>query len=680
MALLKADEDDSNQVKGMNQPATPQGQPTQGAAESVAVSGSPSQAPGTATPTSASQQSANPKASSGTFTNLRQYISANQGNKVAGSATQKVGTVAAGAKQAIGQGQEAFGQRVEEGSLANRGNAVSDISNIVQQARGVTAKPQATPASAPQTTPTTAAAPAEASPATPPSYTEGLDTKRFQDVINAQYKGPESLRQSGLYDPISGKVQEAQTKIGQTQTATGRENLLKDIFSKNRQYTTGQNKLDALLLNTSKEGVQSLVEKGRQAGDLQQQLQQAENVSQNLATNRAGEIQGIQQQARTAFGEGQTAERAATDERLASVVKDWDKLPEHFKQIIRDNPKGALNLGQQEADVLGIGAGEGLYNLGENAIKTNLADKSKLISRDEQARQFALSQLAGLDTSKALDTNVKYSDVGQAGTQTAMSALDTAGTRAALNEAQKQFKESAESANLVGEGRKKVSRGNLFGKKTKTYEAQVQGNVADMLRQGGYDVSDQTTSQLTNQDLLNNYLKSTSTTRNDNIDQEEANRMLAGGATGAATGASIGSVVPVVGTAAGAIIGGTLGMGASGGSYVDNLQNMTDILDGYSPGVGKAIQDARSGVGNVVGSVLGKDIGGAIGGINSSKMKAFGSSIAKEKAIKDLQSKYQNYLEGQGFQNRANIVDNQDTQTRTAALRDLLARMDKTNV
>ena len=55
-------------------------------------------------------------------------------------------------------------------------------------------------------------------------------------------------------------------------------------------------------------------------------------------------------------------------------------------------------------------------------------------------------------------------------------------------------------------------------------------------------------------------------------------------------------------------------------------------------------------------------------------MKSFGSAIAKDLAIQDLQNKYAQFLQGQGFENRANIVDTEATRARSAALQNLLRR------
>ena len=298
-------------------------------------------------------------------------------------------------------------------------------------------------------------------------------------------------------------------------------------------------------------------------------------------------------------------------------------------------------LSPEEAAVLGISAGEGLYNIGQGDIKTVASDREKLITQNEFARQQALSQLAGLDTSNALQKELKYKDQAKAGTQDLTKSLDTESFRNLLNESQQGFKESAESANITGRGKKKVSRGNWSGKRTKTYSATQGGNVADMLRQAGYDVGatgeGANTSLLSNKDALANYLGATNTNRSD------SGSMYAEGAArtaqGAATGAAIGSFFSPAGTAIGT------GIGTIAGSVIG----------------------PNSSLSNAIG-----DLGG--GRMSSSAMAKVGRGTAKAKAIEDLERQYRAYLQGQGFENRANIADTETTRARTAALNQLLQR------
>lgn len=826
MAYLQQDKEDEEKVQGLNQVLAPQeGQASATETPTQAAAPQASSAPASATPTQVNQ-----KAGSGTFTNLKNYLTANQGNRISSAATQKVSNLATGAQKGITQASTGFGQKVEQGTLANRGQAVQDVATTTAAARGVEAiapAPAAQPPAvegAPAPEATVPEAPAQ------PQYLDDAQQKRFADIINAKYSGPESLRQSGLLQPAAEKVTTAARQIKNVESAGGREELLRSMYGKNRDYTQGQSKLDALLLNTSGQGVSQLQEAAKAGGNLQQNLQQAEAGSQNLAQNRATEISGIREQARETFGEGRTEEEAGTEKRIDDLIKtpvldeagnpvlkqdgtpmtEWDRLPEHFRNSLANKAEGTkkvkqeqlaaltqqyapqikavtdagaksaaldkqikalqkkaislsmgsstfgnaysnpgadtlkaredvnnklhalqqqsaqqkaqtaalkqtpeyqqyaqqlasankMNMNQwalspEEAAVLGISAGEGLYNIGQGDIRTVAADREKLITQNEFARQQALSQLAGLDLSKGLQKDLKYQDQAKAGTQDLTKSLDTDSFRKLLDESQEGFKQSAEGATLTGTGKKKVSRGNAWGKKTNTYHATVKGNVANMLKQAGYDVGaegSEARSLLSDKDMLANYLKATSS--NKAVENGIGGSTLEGAGAGASIGATIGSfgggVMAAPGAAAGAAIGSMIG----GNTYdPTGLQQTTDLLNDFEDKLGikgagaiaTGIQDGRNivaspftGIANMGGSSMVGDafrgIAGAVGGIDTGAMKAMGSAVAKQKATEDLQRKYATYLKKQGFENRSTIANTDSTRARAAALNQLLQR------
>lgn len=830
MAYLNEDEEETK-GQGLNQTLAqtnvpPQGQqpeqaPEQGS-QPATISSTPS------APAAPATQQKQQKAGTGTFTNLKNYLQANQGNRIASAASQRVANVATGAQKGIQQAQNVFGQRVEQGSLKNMNTAQQEAQNIIKGAASTTY--QAPQAAQPQT------------------LVSPEQQQRFAEIINAQYKGPQSLQEAGLYNPAAERVRVAQNVAKQTQSAGGRQDLLTDIYGRQRDYTRGQSQLDALLLNTSQAGVSQLQQQGQQAAATQPALQQAQSSSSALAQQRRAAIEKIRGDVRSDFTGTQSAQEQAINKRIEDLttkiavdeqgnkiqkldntgkpmvdaagnpvyLTEWERLPDYFRQSLANRGESsekikqeriaALNaqfkpqtdqisqltqslkdlearkkradyikalgttfidtndrraydqavagqrnaireseelgnlinqqrqslsalqsspefkqyqeqlkaaesinknqwiLSPEEAAILGVSAGEGLYNLTPDIIRTAEADRTKLISKDELTRLQALSQLAGADTSEVgqrLKTQILGGEdynLEKAGTQNAMSALDTEALRNALNEAQGLFKQSAEQADLTGTGKKKVSRGNWAGKKTKTYYADVKGNVADMLRQAGYDVGSegQARSLLSNQDLLNRFLGNTDTTR-----AEEGNvgfSGVEGAAAGAGTGASIGSLIPGVGTAIGAAIGAGIG-GSVGTNTLDPFQRDSDMLKEMEEklgikglgAVGQGIQDVRGmlasptqGLANMVGNnVFGdvlRGISGFTSGIDTGAMKAFGSAKAKQNAIEDLQRKYAQYLQGQGFENRTAIADTDTTRARATALRALLASRDKTNV
>lgn len=318
-------------------------------------------------------------------------------------------------------------------------------------------------------------------PTTPEAqqYFSEKDKQRFADIINAQYQGPESLQQAGLYEPAAQKARVAQDAALKAQTAGGREALLRDIFGANRDYSRGASKLDALLLNTSREGLQQLAQQAEKAGGIQQQLQAAQNLSAAEAQSRAKAIEGIRSGARTSFTEARTAEEQAVSDRLTAIEQDWNKLPEYLKSALASG----ATLTQQELDLLGIQGGTGLYNLTpEEIIQTNAMDKARLISKNELSRQLALQQLAGLDASKQLQKELPIqTDLGLAGTQSAADVINKKATQDLLAAEEQKFKEAAQMQNVSGKGMKKHSQ---TGKKFYSTET---ANLAKILESAGYE-------------------------------------------------------------------------------------------------------------------------------------------------------------------------------------------------
>lgn len=665
MAYYNSEDEKDQNVQGMNSQnnqAPENGAPQQlsGGISGTASGPVPTGAQAQAKPTSSGQ------------TGFQNYQKANQGtatNKLAGAANTNVANQAQTAKTGINQATTAFGQKVDAGSLANRENAVTDVKGAVDAARnisagGAVAQPQ---------------------------------QSRFQEVINAKYQGPESLRQSGEYNKAAGKVNTAQTALDQTKNAQGREELLKNMYSQGGNYTQGLNKLDAGILNASQQGVQNLQNTANAAGNIRNQLDQAQIASANLAQNRTNEIQNIQNQARDAYSTGKTAEEQATENRLSSVIQNWNQLPDYFKDIIRNRENGStVDLNGLESNILGIGSGEGFYNLGADAIKTGVADREKLISKNEQARQAALASLGALDQRGLLSTNLKYGNADLAGTQTALDALDLQGTRAGLNAAEQNFQDFAEGNNLTGVGSKK---NKTNGKRYYSYE---NANLGDTLKNAGYQFGESAASNnIGNADLLAALARvssgqSTPTDVNGYVGAGEAmGEGLSPGGNGVAR-----DLVDFGGTSGGINgILGALGEGTVSDAIVNHsadavnndvtspaqfgldkvgMGQYSNLLEKYSPtsqlntltlgGTGAINKLAGNAINLQNNAIFG-------GGANTAASKA----IAKSGAQIDLQKKIQDSLQSQGFGNRANVVDNDKTVSRLSTLQQLLANLDKTN-
>lgn len=765
MAYLNQDEEET-QGQGLNQSlGQTQGQPQQPAPQDDSQPQGQSSAPATIGATNTTQPSApmpKQKAGTGTFTNLRNFLQANQGNRVASAASQRVANVASGAQRGIQQAEQTFGQRVEQGSLRNMSGARQEAQGIVQA--GTQATFQAPAAPQPQTqqaAPQTTQAP---TPQAQPSVFSEEQRQRFQEILNAQYRGPQSLQQAGLYEPAAQRVRTATQAGQQTQTATGREQLLKDIFGQRRDYTRGQNKLDALLLNTSEQGVRSLQEQGARAAATQGILDAAQNTSANLAQQRIADTQALRQNVRQDFTQAQQALEQGVNQRIdamtTAIAKDeqgnpiqkrdasgkpvvdaegkpvflteWERLPNYFREAIinreatnkaaqerqiqevrtrfgaaatpefsaqlqanqerlrrlqgklftsgkdfsaiggpsyrrlsdqetariqseiasltpaiqRDSKLLAdynaalapiqgqnlrnLNLSAEEAAMLGIGQGTGLYNLTADAIQTAAADRTRLISKDELTRLQALSQLAGLDEEKALRTQILSGDpnynMERAGTQTALDALDRAATQAQFRAAEQAFAEQARNQNITGTGSKKHRSSG------KRYYADETANLADVLERAGYKFNAESPELM---------------------DQEQLARQMTG--------------QRITDEDMPGIIGEALS------PYQDNTSAAAKGLSGFL--------DTSTAGANALLRGLGVDIGGAISGALGfgGPSSRYAKNIAAQGARRDLQRKLQSAINQSGFTNRATVGDTEETRARTEALRQILASRDKTN-
>jgi len=330
MAILKDEEEQKGQGTSqfLGQAQQPvqaqQEEPQQPMQSSATIGSSPSQ------PSTIKTMPKQQKAGTGTFANLKSYLQAAQGGgqqRVAQAATQQVQRLGTGAQKGIQQAQETFGKRMEAGSLANIGTAQQEASDIIKAARGVTyqapvqqqATVQAQSAEAPATIEQPATTP---QPVQPQQYFTPEQQQRFAEIINARYQGPESLQQAGLYEQAAKKARTAQEAAQLTQTAGGREQLLRDVFGRNRDYSRGASKLDTILLNASNEGIRQLQEQAKPGLTSQQALQEAQNLTANLAGQRAEAIEKVRTGAKELFTKERTAEEQATQDRLKKITTE----------------------------------------------------------------------------------------------------------------------------------------------------------------------------------------------------------------------------------------------------------------------------------------------------------------------------------------------------------------------
>lgn len=486
--------------------------------------------------------------------------------------------------------------------------------------------------------------------------------ERFRDIVNAQYRGPQSLREAGLYDLAQGRVAGAQSKLDLAKRADTRQDLLNQLYKQpGTEYSRGLSGLDAALLNTSSQGIQNIVNQNRNIGNLQAELDKAQSTSEISARNRAQEIRDIVSQSKDAFTAGQKGQETLTEQAIDARQADAKAYIDQLRGAFNDTKEGQ-QLSAAEAAILGIREGEGLYGAGSDIVKEKQLERARLVSRDEQARLAALSRLAGLDLNKTLNTNNLYSDASKAGTQTALDALDREAVRAALVEREEDFRNRAAQTTARGVGTGKGSRGGMFGKRTVKSTKELEANVRDALQQSGaYDFGSEIQRDvLGSNDVAKNMADALNYAGTRNQTSGQVNPAVTGSITDR-EGAKLN---------AGDLAGGAVsGLGLADKNFYDALGNTVEGL--------KPITDL---LGNTVGSL--PFISGLAGGIsnifagNAAQAKSVADQKALEAANAALQADYQNKLKELGIYDRIKI-DNQNAavQQRSAALEALLRRL-----
>ncbi len=242
------------------------------------------------------------------------------------------------------------------------------------------------------------------------------DIDRFQQMLNASYKGPTSL------DPnLNVQASNFANLAGQTGSEQGRFNLLKDLYNK-PTYSSGQQTLDNLLLQSNPQQLNTLQANRTKANQINNNLRQAQVQAGVQASDATNEANATREATRNALT-GAVSSFGANEDR---AVKD--ALAARQKQF--DTEQTGLTTGQLSSqDALNFGlinklgdtqGNNPLYNLdlGKYLTQSNVSPTGQTVATPEDYQRIAaLQKLSGGyatdDTSKIYDT---YSDPTKAGT------------------------------------------------------------------------------------------------------------------------------------------------------------------------------------------------------------------------------------------------------------------------
>jgi hypothetical protein len=366
--LQQNQQDDEEQQNQQGQQA-----PTVSSAQSANISGQSAGNVGA----SPSQRQAS---TSGRFTNIQNFIRANEGNQLGQQVAGKVQESAQGAQEKLGQTQQAFqGQigQVAQGVQASKDQASEAIKSI------------------------SGAGDYNVDDATADQAIENL-----RAGINQQYQGPSGL---GNQQQLAAEAQNLYGIGKASQDASGRSALLQRFFGRERPtYSAGQTNLDNLLLGAQNKGLAQVRQTSRQfGGQLRDAQQQAlTNVMEQQSAVKSARDFAKQQAQAAAQGSLTDLEKEAEQFLYAEQLRR-NTGPEGLSAILNPgtvrgataaDPRGPLKDGEQgvrarsqEFELSGFGdralTGKDLVNLGITGFQSQLGDVSSLTP--EQARQFA---------------------------------------------------------------------------------------------------------------------------------------------------------------------------------------------------------------------------------------------------------------------------------------------------
>lgn len=340
-------------------------------------------------------------ASSGQFTNLSNYLRANQpgqfGQKVATGVTQQ----GEKAKSTLGTQQNKFGQGIEQNKSYIQGSTQLGT-NLINQAQDIgfgkaqpfmaNAAPLQQPGQPGQVAPANANPVSDVKQAAPaPSVDDQIG--EFQKFIGGSYSGPQ-----GLEDPMKvlaqARVAQAYGNLAGSNSAADKGALLSNMYAR-PTYSAGQRGLDTLFLSQGQapgqlrqaaQGTRGLEQKF--GGDISLAEKQAAIQAQADAAAR-GEVKGtLKSTYESGMGEAKSAQQKAI-----SDAQDYARrLREGF---------ASGQIGSPDYEKFGVKAGDivsaGDLNIGEaaNVNWNDLNDIGKVASKEQSARLLGLAKLAG---------------------------------------------------------------------------------------------------------------------------------------------------------------------------------------------------------------------------------------------------------------------------------------------
>lgn len=344
------------------------------------VLSNPTGGQGSAPGQGASQQSSQPsETKSGSWTNLMDYVGANQGNDAKMGEAVK-GSIDSRANQAQSMADDysnRANEQIESGTVRDQGIVDSVKTNAADVAKN--------------------------------------QREQFDKQWNAYYQGPNQAADIQGYGDTGAQYKAVQDRAQAAQSHEGRKTLLEDQYNR-PTYTAGEKNLDSYILGSGSQGRQVL-------NDINQQYGGYASGWDNLVDSVSGNIQ----QGRDVTQQTQDATRGAVNQGISGHESQFGDYESQLQdEYSRNAQKLAQTQGALRSAPTGIaGGGEVYRSLGIDPdvgsyLANNGFSMDQIIKANEQRKLGDLVSQADVSNYQALldlggVSDAKYSDFSKSG-------------------------------------------------------------------------------------------------------------------------------------------------------------------------------------------------------------------------------------------------------------------------
>lgn len=314
------------------------------------------------------------------FTNLQKVIGANRNNGLGASIQQGIGKQVDQVKTGLGQAQGAFGQQLgqEKEKINTLGqsatNTLKDVTKADDNAVG-----------------------------------------QFKELREGSYQGPAGLKDTQM---LMNNAKQAQQLGSQVGSAGGQMNLLQRFVGQGKQYNSGQQRLDNILLGQT--GSDQLKQSRRASQGLTESIGSAQNVAEQQAQAAQQQRLTLQQDVNKQLTDQGNALQGA----LTKRATDAESLSAGKLALLQNRLKTG-NITQEDIDQLsrmspGLTADTELFDTDLSSMLSAGTgyNASNVATQQEFAQKQALAKLAGRDLGPAMNE----AEVGKTPAEMAMSA------------------------------------------------------------------------------------------------------------------------------------------------------------------------------------------------------------------------------------------------------------------